>query len=42
MYEPFHFRYVGVEAATYIMEKGLTFEEFVALYKTPEAAAPAA
>ena len=42
MYEPFHFRYVGVEAATYIMEKGLTFEEFVALYKTPEAAVPAA
>ena len=42
MYEPFHFRYVGVEAATYIMEKGLTLEEFVALYKTPEAAAPAA
>ena len=42
MYEPFHFRYVGVEAATYIMEKGLTFEEFLALYKTPEAAAPAA
>lgn len=42
MYEPFHFRYVGVEAATYIMEKGLTLEEFLALYKTPEAAAPAA
>lgn len=42
MYEPFHFRYVGVEAATYIMEKGLTFEEFLALYKTPEAAAPTA
>ena len=41
MYEPFHFRYVGVEAATYIMEKGLTLEEFVALYKTPETAAAA-
>lgn len=33
MYEPWHFRYVGVEAATYIMENGLTFEEFVALYR---------
>ncbi len=41
MYEPFHFRYVGVEAATYIMEKGLTLEEFVALYKTPNADADA-
>ena len=33
MFEPWHFRYVGVEAATYIMEKGLCFEEYVALYK---------
>ena len=33
MYEPWHFRYVGVEAATYIMETGITFEQFVALYK---------
>ena len=33
MFEPWHFRYVGVEAATYIMEKGLCLEEFVALYK---------
>ncbi len=33
MYEPFHFRYVGVEAATYIMSHGLTLEEFVALYQ---------
>lgn len=33
MYEPWHFRYVGKEAAAYIMSKGLTFEEFVALYK---------
>ena len=33
MYEPWHFRYVGVEAATYIMEHGLTLEEFVELYK---------
>lgn len=33
MYEPWHFRYVGVEAATYIMENGICFEEFVSLYK---------
>lgn len=33
MYEPWHFRYVGVEAATYIMEHGITLEEFAALYK---------
>lgn len=33
MFEPWHFRYVGVEAATYIMEKGLCLEEFVALYQ---------
>ena len=33
MYEPFHFRYVGVEAATYIMSHNLTLEEFLALYQ---------
>lgn len=33
MYEPWHFRYVGVEAAHYIMQNDLTLEEFVALYK---------
>ena len=33
MYEPWHFRYVGVDAATYIMENGLTLEEFVGLYQ---------
>ena len=33
MYEPWHFRYVGVEAATYIMENGICLEEFVALYR---------
>lgn len=33
MYEPWHYRYVGVEAATYIMENNLTLEEFVELYK---------
>lgn len=27
--EPWHFRYVGVEAATYIMEKGICFEEYL-------------
>lgn len=26
-YEPWHFRYVGVEAATYITEQGITLEE---------------
>lgn len=31
-YEPWHFRYVGVDAATYIMEKGLCLEEFIQLY----------
>ena len=33
MYEPFHFRYVGIEAAQYIMENGICLEEFLALYK---------
>lgn len=28
-YEPWHFRYVGKEAATVITEKGITLEEFV-------------
>lgn len=32
IYEPWHFRYVGVEAATYIMENGLCLEEFLELY----------
>ena len=32
IYEPWHFRYVGVEAATYVKETELTWEEFVALY----------
>ena len=31
--EPWHFRYVGKEAAAYIMENGLCLEEFVALYE---------
>ena len=33
MYEPWHFRYVGVDAATYIMENNLMLEEFVGLYQ---------
>ncbi len=33
IYEPWHYRYVGVEAATYIMENNLTLEEFIELYK---------
>lgn len=32
-YEPWHLRYVGVEAAKYITEKGLCLEEFLALYQ---------
>lgn len=32
-FSPWHFRYVGVEAAQYITEKGLCLEEFLALYK---------
>ncbi len=32
MYEPWHFRYVGVEAATYIKANNLCLEEFLALY----------
>ncbi|MDO4519541.1 MAG: M15 family metallopeptidase [Eubacteriales bacterium] len=32
IYEPWHFRYVGKEAATYIMENDLCLEEFVELY----------
>ena len=27
-YEPWHLRYVGIPAATYIMENGLCLEEF--------------
>lgn len=33
IYEPWHFRYVGVEAATYMVEHNLCLEEFVALYQ---------
>ena len=31
-YEPWHFRYVGQEAAEYIMDNGLCLEEFIALF----------
>ena len=30
--EPWHYRYVGVEAATFIMEQGICYEEFYAHY----------
>lgn len=33
IYEPWHFRYVGKEAAGYIMEHDLTLEEFLELYQ---------
>lgn len=29
IYEPWHYRYVGVEAATEIMERGICYEEYV-------------
>ena len=32
-YCAYHYRYVGKDAAMYIKEKGITLEEFVALYK---------
>ncbi len=31
-YEPWHVRYVGVEAATEIMEKNITLEEYLGIY----------
>lgn len=31
-YEPWHYRYVGVEAATYIHENNITYEEYYAYY----------
>ncbi len=33
MFEPWHFRYVGKEAAEYIMKNALCLEEFIALYR---------
>ncbi len=32
VYEPWHYRYVGVEYAKTIMDSGLTFEEWYAFY----------
>lgn len=32
-YEPWHYRYVGVEAATIIKNENLTFEEYYVKYK---------
>ena len=31
-YESWHYRYVGVEAATYIMEQGICLEEYLELH----------
>ena len=36
IYEPWHYRYVGVEIATEIMTKGITFEEYLGLIGAPE------
>ena len=33
IYEPWHYRYVGKEAAAYIMSHDLTLEEFIELYQ---------
>ena len=32
-YEPWHYRYVGIEAASIIHEKGITFEEYKVISK---------
>ncbi|NLJ64337.1 MAG: M15 family metallopeptidase [Christensenellaceae bacterium] len=42
IFEPWHFRYVGKEVAAYIMDNGLTFEEFHEEYKGAIAAYEAA
>lgn len=34
IYEPWHYRYVGVEAATIMMEEKISFEEFLEKYGT--------
>ncbi len=31
-FESWHYRYVGVEAATYIYENGITFDEYYAYF----------
>ena len=37
-YEPWHYRYVGVEDATEIMKLGITLEEYLQDYYQPEEA----
>ena len=36
-FEPWHFRYVGIENAMYMTEKNLTLEEYIAILKQNEA-----
>ena len=36
-FEPWHFRYVGIENAMYMTEKNLTLEEYIAILKNNEA-----
>lgn len=38
IYEPWHYRYVGVEIATEIMTKGITLEEYLGKIGAPETA----
>ena len=33
IYQPWHFRYVGVEAAQFMVENHLSLEEFLDLYR---------
>ncbi|MBQ6051864.1 MAG: D-alanyl-D-alanine carboxypeptidase family protein [Clostridia bacterium] len=36
IFEPWHYRYVGVEYASFIMSEGICFEEFIELYGEAE------
>ena len=36
IFEPWHYRYVGVEYASFIMSEGICFEEFIELYGETE------
>ncbi len=38
IYEPWHYRYVGIEIATEIMTRGITFEEYLGKIGAPETA----
>lgn len=40
VYQPWHFRYVGVEAAVFITENHLTLEEFLDLYRVDVPSSP--